>query len=562
MMGKTLWGYLANEEVFKKEEEEFMIFWKAAVGKLSQDKICLLSAWLANFYLKLPYALDWLSAHAEIYADAETILPNILNRNIKKYIKRFDSYDGYVDYHTSNFDDEYDEILDLRGDVIHGIEWCIRGLNEADELYRALKYTREVMFHYFPAGTENIQFWQNLIIEEFEIQRKFIKGLINNETVSINSFREEKIYRQFQESDIIKELDKIRDENNKQWDEIKKHSKPSDGGQGAKVLEKALSGAFEYAEGSGAVTITGYTGSAKQVTIPAQINGLPVTAVGERAFWGNRLIDVTIPDSVAAIGDEAFAKNQLTHLVLPDSVITIGAMAFADNQLTHLAIPDSVTEIEGRAFADNQLTHLTIGNSVKTIGAMAFEENQLTHLAIGNSVKTIGEWAFQENQLTHLTIGNSVTTIGENAFQENQLTHLALPDSVTTIGDGAFSNNQLTGVTIGNSVTTIGECAFRENRLTHLAIPDSVTEIEGRAFADNQLTHLALSGSVAKIRLGAFANNRLTSVTIGANVHIAVDELFQNFAAFPGNFVSVYKQGGRAAGTYASVDEGKTWRKQ
>jgi hypothetical protein len=37
---------------------------------------------------------------------------------------------------------------------------------------------------------------------------------------------------------------------------------------------------FEYAADNGEVTITGYTGSAKDVTIPERINKLPVTAIG------------------------------------------------------------------------------------------------------------------------------------------------------------------------------------------------------------------------------------------------------------------------------------------
>jgi hypothetical protein len=40
---------------------------------------------------------------------------------------------------------------------------------------------------------------------------------------------------------------------------------------------------FVYEARNGEVTITGYTGSAKNVTIPSRINNLPVTAIGEGA---------------------------------------------------------------------------------------------------------------------------------------------------------------------------------------------------------------------------------------------------------------------------------------
>jgi hypothetical protein len=52
-----------------------------------------------------------------------------------------------------------------------------------------------------------------------------------------------------------------------------------------------------------AVTITGYTGSAANVTIPGRIGGLPVTAIKENAFQHKQLAGVTIPNSVTTIGN-------------------------------------------------------------------------------------------------------------------------------------------------------------------------------------------------------------------------------------------------------------------
>ena len=42
------------------------------------------------------------------------------------------------------------------------------------------------------------------------------------------------------------------------------------------------------------ITITDYTGTSKDVTIPAQINGKSVTAIGNRAFNNNELTSITI----------------------------------------------------------------------------------------------------------------------------------------------------------------------------------------------------------------------------------------------------------------------------
>ena len=269
---------------------------------------------------------------------------------------------------------------------------------------------------------------------------------------------------------------------------------------GTKIVYIATGGAygdFTYSSAS-TVTITRYTGSGGNVTIPAEINGKPVTSIGDLAFSHDQLTSVTIPNSVTTIGEAAFSGNQLTSVTIPNSVTTIGI----------------------HAFVDNQLTSVTIGNSVTTIGDYAFVGdingggNQLTSVTIPNSVTSIGNMAFVDNQLTSVTIGNSVTTIGSSAFYWNQLTSVIIPDSVTTIGDGVFYGNQLTSVTIGNSVTTIGERAFYENQLTSVTIPNSVTSIGNYAFAYNQLTSVTIGNSVTTIGERAFSHNQLTSVTI------------------------------------------------
>jgi hypothetical protein len=57
---------------------------------------------------------------------------------------------------------------------------------------------------------------------------------------------------------------------------------------------------------NGRVAITGYSGSVNDLRIPAQINGLPVTSIGEEGFSGTGLMSIIIPNSITSIGEEAF----------------------------------------------------------------------------------------------------------------------------------------------------------------------------------------------------------------------------------------------------------------
>ena len=77
------------------------------------------------------------------------------------------------------------------------------------------------------------------------------------------------------------------------------------------------------------VTITGYTGNEASVVIPNEIEGKPVTAIGERAFYQNKtLTSVAIPDSVTGIGKSAFYKSGLENINIPAGVTTIEMSTF------------------------------------------------------------------------------------------------------------------------------------------------------------------------------------------------------------------------------------------
>ncbi len=65
---------------------------------------------------------------------------------------------------------------------------------------------------------------------------------------------------------------------------------------------------MKYRKYADHVEITGHTDDLpSKVIIPSEIDGLPVTSIGEWAFCGcSGLTSVTIPDSVTSIGEWAF----------------------------------------------------------------------------------------------------------------------------------------------------------------------------------------------------------------------------------------------------------------
>lgn len=237
------------------------------------------------------------------------------------------------------------------------------------------------------------------------------------------------------------------------------------------VASAATDGDYEYTDnGDGTATITGYTGTSKELVIPSEINGLTVTEIGDDAFnaWKNKSMNpleiVSIPESIIGIGNSAFFYNQLTRITIPDSIKTIGDNAFEKNQLTEVTLPDGITNLGIQAFSDNKLTSVSLPSGLTSPAYGAFSFNQIKNVSIADGTTSIAPLMFATNQIESITIPDSVTSIGFQAFSSNQLETITLPDSVASIGENAFERNHLTEITLLNSSTVIENSAFSNNQ--------------------------------------------------------------------------------------------------
>lgn len=134
---------------------------------------------------------------------------------------------------------------------------------------------------------------------------------------------------------------------------------------------------YEINDDGESCTIIGFTGTdIKNIVIPYEYGGLPVTSIGGSAFYGHSsLTSVTIPDSVTSIGNYAFTNcNSLTSVTIPHGVTTIRNSVFSNcSSLTSVTIPVGVISIYSEAFRYcSSLTSVTIGDSVTWIATAAF----------------------------------------------------------------------------------------------------------------------------------------------------------------------------------------------
>ena len=192
----------------------------------------------------------------------------------------------------------------------------------------------------------------------------------------------------------------------------------------ASAANEKTYGDWRYVKYGKYVEITHYYGNAETIEIPAEIEGMPVTHIGDSAFgYNSKLTTVIMPECMTTIGGSAFyCCYELTSIIFPNNMESIGSFAFANCfKLTSIEFPNSVTTIGQGAFRDcHELSSITIPNSVTEIGNWAFGGcSELTSVVIPDSVKSIEEGTFNScTRLMSITIPKSVTKIGWFAFEE------------------------------------------------------------------------------------------------------------------------------------------------
>lgn len=147
--------------------------------------------------------------------------------------------------------------------------------------------------------------------------------------------------------------------------------------QGISVQAETNDTGFTYSLTDSEAVITGYTGTASQITVPDSIDGYTVSQIGEFAFFMNtNITEITLPATIKVIDDYAFFKCQKLSQVNIDknSTLKIGTSAFEGCiSLSEIILPDNVTEVGERAFLScTNLETVETGSTVDKIGAYAF----------------------------------------------------------------------------------------------------------------------------------------------------------------------------------------------
>lgn len=235
---------------------------------------------------------------------------------------------------------------------------------------------------------------------------------------------------------------------------------------------------FAYTADGGEVTITDYVGTSEHVLIPDTIDGLPVTALGYRAFYEKTVTTVVVPDSVTEIGAACFSgDNYLVSLKLPDGLKRLPPASLEScMRLYDFDLPQSLEKIYSSVFEFNYyLTHLTLPSSLTEI-------EQLNFIGLyGLQSLTLAEdnAAFKLDETNGLLMTADGTRLLHCFSDISPAEEIILPEGVKIVDPFAFHYDyDVKRIVLPEGVETIGAMAFAMcPNLTEIVIPASVTDI-------------------------------------------------------------------------------------
>lgn len=210
------------------------------------------------------------------------------------------------------------------------------------------------------------------------------------------------------------------------------------------VSNVRFSGIYQYKDCGDHIEIMATSTTAEgEIEVPAEIDGLPVTSIGEHGLAGlAKVTSIKLPDTVTTIGKQAFSYNtQLESINIPENVRIIPDEAFMNcMSLGNVEIPAKVMSIGVRAFyACRKITEINLPNSVESLGEMAFADCQgLAKINIPSRINKLEKAVFGNCfALESLVLSENVTFIAKDALPP-KIKNLTIKNSVCELEDGLY----------------------------------------------------------------------------------------------------------------------------
>ncbi|NMP36786.1 MAG: leucine-rich repeat protein [Clostridiales bacterium] len=249
------------------------------------------------------------------------------------------------------------------------------------------------------------------------------------------------------------------------------------------TVANGVDGDYQYClvNNASAAQIVKYTGSAKEVEVPATIGGFRVVSLGASVFKGASVTKVTLPESVISVSGEAF-----------DYAYDLEAIEVAAANTNYRAISGVLFTADKKTLvkypAARSGDDYEVPGEVTSLGVCAFEDSRnLINIELSENLKTISAYAFDNClKLMNVNVPASVTSIGDRAFAYcASLQYVTIPQSVCAFGNDVFKNSP-EATLYGRAASDSEEYAI--NNSVPFALIDDLVEVTGLTLSSTAKT--------------------------------------------------------------------------
>ncbi len=329
----------------------------------------------------------------------------------------------------------------------------------------------------------------------------------------------------------------------------------------AKISEIGLvspDGLFYDVYDNGEVTVTGRRDGVKTLVIPDEINGHPVTVIGNAAFSGDGyLVYAELGANVREIGENAFyGCAELVRVDATEALKKIGYFAFygcsllssvngaaglteiydsafgACPALCYLDFPETLTKIGDAAFyCALSLPAADLPDGDITIGAQAFYGcKSLCSVEIGG-LREIPDEAFYDCVLLGEIDLTDITSVGGRAFYGcTSLSDVKEDTTLESVGISAFFDTPwLASQTDEFVIVGDGVLIKYNGSADSVKVPRSVRYVSDAFSGNNSIVRVEIAGKTETVGEGAFLSCRaLQDVVLSADVKVISNLAFSS----------------------------------
>jgi len=197
---------------------------------------------------------------------------------------------------------------------------------------------------------------------------------------------------------------------------------------------------FLYESDGDSITITGYSGIESTVSIPAKLDGLPVTKIAENAFRG---------------------FTYLNKIYLPDTVQVIDYAFVSCPDLTYVRLGKGITSMNGAFRGCRQLKTVEGSTAVQYMDEAFRGCSSLQKGYVGSTVISAASAYADCASLTEVTVEEGIAALDSTFENCISLSAVHLPDSLRDATRTFVGCTSLTEATGGNGILTM-DSTFRD----------------------------------------------------------------------------------------------------